>query len=255
MSSRRDFLKKSSLLGLAGLTSNLISNNQLNAIEDLDKKINAEKDAFTLPPLPYAYDALEPHIDKATMEIHHTKHHKAYVDKLNATPSTNIDYMSSDEVKCTHIDNTTSTTIRNNLGGHYNHSLFWTLLFPNPDNKPNLPGGNLLKAIELTFTSLDEFKKQFSEKAATHFGSGWCWLVCQKGKLYIETTPNQDNPLMRLNLKDPFEPVKHPVLALDVWEHAYYLKHQNKRKEYIENFWKIVNWEQVAKLYSEAEKK
>lgn len=254
MNSRRDFLKKSSLLGLAGIAGNLISNNQLNKLENLGEVANQNNQAFKLPALPYAYDALEPFIDKQTMEIHHTKHHQAYVDKLNATPSTNIDYQSTDQIKCTHIDNTTSSLIRNNLGGHYNHSLFWTLLMPNPEGKPNTPSVKLAAAINTSFTNFDEFKKQFSEKAATHFGSGWCWLVYQKGKIVIETTVNQDNPLMRLNLKNPLEPTKYPILALDVWEHAYYLKYQNKRKDYIENFWKIVNWQQAEKLFLEAEK-
>ncbi|MDP1802091.1 MAG: superoxide dismutase [Bacteroidota bacterium] len=201
--------------------------------------------AFALPKLPYAYDALEPYFDKQTMEIHHTKHHAAYVNKLNETPSTNIDYMSNDEVKCTHIDKYWSAVIRNNLGGHYNHSLFWTLLKPNPKGEANLPSGKIAEAINKDFKSFEEFKKEFAEKSTKIFGSGWCWLIKQEGKLKIVTTPNQDNPLMKLEGERG-----KPVLALDVWEHAYYLKYQNKRADYINNWWNIINWDQAEKLYT-----
>lgn len=243
---RRDFLRKGALLGLAGIAKGLIGSERISGIESISNNILAGTDKFTLPALPYAYNALEPFIDKQTMEIHHTKHHQAYINKLNETPSTNIDYMSSDEVKCTHVDKFTSAVIRNNLGGHYNHSLFWTLLKPNPEGYANLAEGKVAKEIEKQFKSFDDFKKEFSEKAHKIFGSGWCWLIKDKdGKLKIVTTANQDNPLMKLDGEQG-----KPLLALDVWEHAYYLKYQNKRVDYISNWWNVVNWNKVEEIYS-----
>lgn len=242
---RRDFLKKSALLGLVGIGKNLIGEEKINAVEKLSNSLNLP-DKFTLPALPYGYGDLEPFIDKQTMEIHHTKHHQAYINKLNETPSTNIDYSSSDEVKCTHVDKFTSAVIRNNLGGHYNHSLFWTLLRPNPEGYANLAEGNIAKAIDAEFKSFENFKKEFSDKALKIFGSGWCWLIKTKeGKLKIVTTANQDNPLMQLD----YERGK-PLLAMDVWEHAYYLKYQNKRADYINNWWVLVNWNKVEELFN-----
>lgn len=243
---RRDFLRKGALLGLAGIAKGLIGEERISGIESISNNILAGSDKFTLPALPYAYNALEPFIDKQTMEIHHTKHHQAYVNKLNETPSTNIDYMSSDEVKCTHVDKYTSPVIRNNLGGHYNHSLFWTLLKPNPEGSANIAEGKITKEIEKQFKSFDDFKKEFSEKALKIFGSGWCWLIKDKdGKLKIVTTANQDNPLMKLDGEQGM-----PLLALDVWEHAYYLKYQNKRVDYISNWWNVVNWNKVEELFT-----
>jgi Fe-Mn family superoxide dismutase len=243
MSDRRNFLKKTSLLGLTALAANLVSEEKITILENFGNTLPGEN-AFTLPKLPYTYDALEPFIDKQTMEIHHTKHHQGYVDKLNATPSTNIDYMSSDAVKCSHIDKTTSAVIRNNLGGHYNHSLFWTLLKPNAEGKENLPKDKLKDAISKDFKSFEDFKKEFSDKATKIFGSGWCWLIEQSGKLKIVTTPNQDNPLMKLDGERG-----KIVLALDVWEHAYYLKYQNKRADYINSWWNVVNWDKAEELF------
>ncbi len=241
---RRDFLKKSALLGLIGLGKNLLGEEKLNHLESISNKMGG--DAFTLPKLPYAYNAMEPFIDAKTMEIHHTKHHQGYVNKLNETPSTNMDYMSSDEVKCTHVDKYTSSVIRNNLGGHYNHSLFWTLLRANPEGYKNLAEGKIAKAIDEEFKSFDNFQKEFTEKATKIFGSGWCWLIKTKeGKLKIVTTANQDNPLMKLEGEQG-----KPILALDVWEHAYYLKYQNKRADYITGWWNLVNWPKVEELYS-----
>lgn len=240
MGNRRDFLKKAGIVGLGVVVTNLAGRSNLKNLE-----LIAGGNAFTLPTLPYGYDALEPFIDKQTMEIHHGKHHKAYVDKLNATPSTNIDYMSNDAVKCSHIDKTTSAVIRNNLGGHYNHSLFWTLLKPNANQEANNPVKTLSAKINEDFKSFDEFKKEFSDKAGKLFGSGWCWLIEQNGKLKITTTANQDNPLMKLD----YERGK-IILALDVWEHAYYLKYQNKRADYISNWWNVVNWEKAEELYT-----
>ncbi len=245
MSNRRDFLKKSGLLGLAGLTSKLVSNNQLNALESLSKQ-SLTNNAFTLPKLPYAFDALEPFIDKQTMEIHYTKHHQGYVDKLNGIQSTNIDYMSDDATKCTHVDKFTMAAVRNNLGGHYNHSLFWTLLKPNPKGEANKPTGKLSEAITKQFKSFDEFKTVFTDASIKLFGSGWCWLILNdKKELKIITTPNQDNPLMQLDGERG-----KLILAVDVWEHAYYLKHQNKRKDYIEALWNIINWEKCEELFA-----
>lgn len=243
MSDRRDFLKKAGLLGLAGITSKLVSQEHINTLETLGAQSAPEK-PFTLPPLPYAYDALEPFIDKQTMEIHHDKHHQAYVNKLNETPSTNLDYTVDDQTKCKSIDQSTSAVIRNNLGGHVNHTLFWTLLKPNKDNASNLPAGKLAEAINKHFGSFEDFKKQFTEKATKHFGSGWCWLIEQNGKLVITTTPNQDNPLMKVA-----EQQGKIIMALDVWEHAYYLKYQNKRADYIGNWWSIANWDKAEELY------
>lgn len=243
MSDRRDFLKKAGLLGLAGITSKLVGNDKIDALENFGNLV--QNKAFTLPPLPYAYNAMEPFIDAKTMEIHYTKHHQAYVNKLNETPSTNLDYGVDDMTKCRSIDQGTSPVIRNNLGGHVNHSVFWTLLKPVADVKPgNMPGGKLAEAINRDFKSVDEFKKEFTEKASKHFGSGWCWLIKQNGKLLITTTPNQDNPLMKVA-----EQQGEIVMGLDVWEHAYYLKYQNKRAEYINAWWNILNWDKANELF------
>ena len=196
--------------------------------------------AFELPKLSYAYNALEPHIDGRTMEIHHTKHHQAYVTNLNnAVAGTDAEKLSIEEI-CKNISKY-PVAVRNNGGGHYNHSLFWTLMAPNAGG---LPTGDLSVAINSSFGSFDEFKKLFSAAGATRFGSGWAWLLVKDGKLVISSTPNQDNPLM-----DVAEIKGVPVLALDVWEHAYYLNYQNRRPDYIAAFWNIVNWNEVAKLY------
>jgi Fe-Mn family superoxide dismutase len=198
---------------------------------------------FELPALPYGYDALEPYIDKMTMEIHHDKHHQAYVTNLNkAVEGTEMATKTLDEL----IMNVSkySMAVRNNGGGHWNHSLFWTLMKKNGGGEPT---GALADAIKSTFGSFAEFKTQFSNAGATRFGSGWAWLVVQNGKLVIGSTPNQDNPLMDVSdLKGT------PVLGLDVWEHAYYLKYQNRRPEYIENWWNVINWAEASKRFSEA---
>jgi Fe-Mn family superoxide dismutase len=197
---------------------------------------------FTLPDLPYEYDALESTIDRMTMEIHHSKHHNAYVSKLNAAvEGTDLDGKSLEEI-LTKVSNH-SAAVRNNGGGHFNHSLFWSVMKPGGAEIPS----SLSDAINSSFTSFDEFKNQFSNAAATRFGSGWAWLVAQDGKLAIGSTPNQDNPIM-----DLAEIKGTPILGLDVWEHAYYLKYQNRRPEYIENWWNVVNWEEVTKRYNEA---
>jgi len=200
--------------------------------------------AFQLPDLPYGFDALEPHIDAKTMEIHHDKHHGGYVTKLNNAIEGSPQADMSLEELMKNVGNL-STAVRNNGGGHYNHSLFWTIL--SPDGGGN-PGGELSSAIDKSFGSFDKFKEEFDNAAATRFGSGWAWLIVDdSGALKITSTPNQDNPVM-----DIAEEKGTPILGLDVWEHAYYLKYQNKRPEYIASFWNVVNWEEVNKRYEAA---
>ena len=197
--------------------------------------------AFQLPNLPYAYDALEPHIDARTMEIHHTKHHNGYTTKLNAAiEGTDMDGKSIEDILSgLDMDN---TAVRNNGGGFYNHSLFWTILSPNGGGKPS---GELAGAIDDAFGSFDGFKEKFSSAAGSRFGSGWAWLCVHKGgKVEICSTPNQDTPIM-----PGVGCGGHPILGLDVWEHAYYLNYQNKRPEYINAFFNIINWDEVSKLY------
>lgn len=202
--------------------------------------------AFQLPDLPYSFDALEPHIDARTMEIHHDKHHGTYVSKLNGavegTPEADI----SIEELMKKVGSL-STAVRNNGGGHYNHSLFWTILSPDGGGQPS---GDLASAIDSAFGSFDKFKEEFNNAAATRFGSGWAWLIVDgSGNLKVTSTPNQDNPVM-----DIAEEKGTPILGLDVWEHAYYLKYQNKRPDYIQAFWNVVNWDEVSKRYKAAKK-
>jgi Fe-Mn family superoxide dismutase len=202
--------------------------------------------AFTLPALPYAPDALEPHIDKATMEIHHGKHHQAYVTNLNKALEGKPEADSNIEDIITNISKFPAA-VRNNGGGHYNHSLFWTLLSGNGGGAPN---GGLAEAINSTFGSFDELKTQLSNAGATRFGSGWAWLIVgADGKLAVTSTPNQDNPLM-----DIAEVKGTPIFGIDVWEHAYYLKYQNRRPDYLAAIWNVVNWDKVAELYAAAKK-
>jgi len=197
--------------------------------------------AFELPKLDYAYDALEPHIDARTMEIHHTKHHGGYTTKLNgAIEGTGLDGKSIEDILSGVSKH--SAAVRNNGGGYYNHNLFWKVMSPTGGGKPS---GDLSDAINSEFGSFDKFKEEFSNAAATRFGSGWAWLVKDGNKLFIGSTPNQDNPLM-----DVSELNGTPILGLDVWEHAYYLKYQNKRPEYISAFWNVINWDEVAKRFS-----
>jgi superoxide dismutase, Fe-Mn family len=242
MDNRRDFLKKSALLGFAGLAHSLIGKNTIDGIENISGPVMPAS-PFSLPKLPYSYDALEPFIDKQTMEIHHTKHHQGYVDKINSAAN-EVDLNVDDAAKCRNVNEKTNPLVRNNMGGHYNHSLFWQLMAPNKDSKENKPTGALAEAIGKNFKSVDDFKKEFSEKAGKIFGSGWCWLIVDdKNKLSITTTANQDNPLMQLSGEQG-----RPVLALDVWEHAYYLKYQNKRPDYISSWWNVVNWKKADEL-------
>ncbi|HLQ83871.1 MAG TPA: superoxide dismutase [Pseudogracilibacillus sp.] len=199
---------------------------------------------FELPELPYEYDALEPTIDKETMNIHHTKHHNTYVTNLNGALEGHDDLQAkSIEELISDIDALPAdiqTAVRNNGGGHANHSLFWKVLSPNGGGNPT---GKVAEKIDAKFGSFDKFKEEFQKAAATRFGSGWAWLVLNNGEVEIMSTPNQDSPLME---------GKTPLLGLDVWEHAYYLKYQNRRPEYAENFWNVVNWEEVEKNYNEA---
>ncbi|MBL7758825.1 MAG: superoxide dismutase [Chitinophagaceae bacterium] len=200
--------------------------------------------AFTLPALPYATDALEPHIDKLTMEIHHGKHHQAYVDNLNkAIAGTEHENKSLEEL----IANAgkISPAVRNNGGGHWNHSFFWELLKPGGSK----PSGKLADAINSSFGSLEALQEKVSTAGATRFGSGWAWLIVKDGKLEVSSTPNQDNPLM-----DVAEVKGTPILGIDVWEHAYYLKYQNKRPDYLKAIWNVINWDKVAEHYAAATK-
>jgi Fe-Mn family superoxide dismutase len=200
--------------------------------------------AFELPALPYASDALEPSIDKETMEIHHGKHHQAYVDNLNKALEGGDGANKSIEEICKNISQY-NTAVRNNGGGHYNHSLFWTVLSPNGGKAPT---GELADAINEAFGSFDELKKQLQTAGATRFGSGWSWLIVNEaGKLQVTSTPNQDNPLM-----DIAEVRGTPIFGIDVWEHAYYLKYQNRRPAYLDEIFNVVDWEAVAQRYQDA---
>lgn len=198
--------------------------------------------AFTLPPLPYSFNALEPHIDAHTMEIHHGKHHQAYVTNLNnAIKDTDADKMSIEDL-CKSISKY-PMAVRNNGGGHYNHSLFWSIMAPNAGG---LPTGALADAINAAFGTFDEFKTKFATAGTTRFGSGWAWLIKNSsGKLEISSTPNQDNPIM-----DIAEVKGFPIIGCDVWEHAYYLHYQNRRPDYITAWWNVVNWNEAAKRFS-----
>ncbi len=200
--------------------------------------------AHELPKLPYAYDALEPHIDARTMEIHHTKHHQGYVTKLNDALAKHPDHAGKSVndliADLDSVPEGIRVAVRNNGGGHSNHSLFWQIMSPNGGGKP---AGVLAKAIDSTFGGFDKFQKQFSNAAATRFGSGWAWLVALNGKLVVESTPNQDSPLMKAMT---------PILGLDVWEHAYYLKYQNRRPDYVTAWWNVVNWTEVAQRFEAA---
>ena len=197
--------------------------------------------AFTLPALPYAFDALEPYIDATTMQIHHGKHHQAYVDNLNkAIAGTANEHKSLEELVA--AAGTISPAVRNNGGGHWNHSFFWEILATKAGETPS---GKLADAINASFGSFDAFKEKFANAGMTRFGSGWAWLIKKDGKLEISSTPNQDNPLM-----DVAEVKGTPILGVDVWEHAYYLKYQNKRADYLAAFWNVVNWTKAAEHFA-----
>lgn len=238
---RREFLNTLTILS-TGLILNPINSfskeNVLNKIRS-----NKSMAKFELPPLPYSYDALEPYIDAMTMEIHWSKHHGGYVNNLNnAIANTDMEKLSLEEL----LTNASKfpVAVRNNGGGHYNHTMFWQIMTKNGGGEPK---GELKVAIEKTFGSFDNFKAKLTEAALTRFGSGWAWLVYNKGSLLIGSTPNQDNPIMDLSdLKG------YPVLGIDVWEHAYYLKYQNRRNEYVANWFNVINWDEVTARYIEA---
>lgn len=231
---RKQFLLSLGLLPFI----NKFSSNKMN------NKIRSNKmSKFELPALPYDFNALEPYIDARTMEIHHGKHHAAYVNNLNAAiAGTDMEGKSLEDL----MSNISKypAAVRNNGGGHFNHSLFWTIM---GKGKGGAPSGNLSEAIIADFGSFDSFKETFSKAGATRFGSGWAWLIVSNGKLVVSSTPNQDNPLM-----DLAEVKGTPILGLDVWEHAYYLHYQNRRPDYITAFWNVVDWDAVAKRFNEA---
>ena len=239
--SRRSFLKKGSLLTLAGIGTQVLSGSLLKAMGS--KESGFLNEPFLLPSLPYSYDALEPFVDTMTMEIHHSKHHKAYVDNLNKAMAEGKINATLDEL----ITNTSkySPIIRNNAGGHWNHSFFWKLMKPEGGGGPD---GEIASSINEAFGSFDVFKTRLEEAGLKRFGSGWAWLIVDGNKkLSIGSTPNQDNPLM-----DVSELKGTPVLGIDVWEHAYYLKFQNRRGEYLKSWWNVVNWTEVNKNFEKA---
>lgn len=232
--SRRDFIKKSAIITLAGAGLRLTGDVAL-----ADGLFLPEEAIFSLPDLPYPAAGLEPHIDTLTMQIHHGKHHKSYVDNLNkAVKESKLEHVGLKDLLST--VSKYSNAIRNNSGGHYNHSLFWKLMIPSGGGAPK---GEIADALSGTFGSFEAFKEKLNAAATGRFGSGWAWLVVKEGKLEIGSTPNQDNPLM-----DASEFKGNPLLALDVWEHAYYLKYQNKRADYVNAFWNVVNWDEVNRL-------
>ena len=200
--------------------------------------------AYELPPLPYAYDALEPHIDSRTMEIHHTKHHQTYINNVNGALEGHADLASNsveDLVRdLASVPEAIRGAVRNNGGGHANHSMFWQIMGP---GKGGAPSGDLASAIDSAFGSVESLQEQFAKAAATRFGSGWAWVVVDGGKLAVTSTPNQDNPL---------SDGKTPILGSDGWEHAYYLNYQNRRPDYVKAWWNVVNWDKVAELYAAA---
>jgi Fe-Mn family superoxide dismutase len=243
-SNRRDFIKKSTLLtiaatGMAGVSNSVFS----SAFSPAEKP--GEASPFTLPPLPYDYSALEPHIDTMTMQLHHDKHHAAYVNNLNkALTEAKMENVNLDELL--KKASTLPAVIRNNAGGHWNHSMFWKIMAPSKSSM-NAPAGEIADAINASFGTFEDFKKKLNESAMTRFGSGWAWLVVQNGKLTVGNTPNQDNLLM-----DVSELKGIPLLGIDVWEHAYYLHYQNKRADYVTAWWNIVNWDEVSRRWKEA---
>ena len=238
---RRYFIRT---LGLMTTSAAILETNGMTKNFNYINKTRSNKMAkFELPQLPYSYNALEPYIDAKTMELHHSKHHAGYISKFNAAiEGTELEHQSIEEI-FRNISNH-SAAVRNNGGGSYNHSLFWEVMGPNKGGEPT---GELAEAINSEFGSFDKFKEEFTNAAATQFGSGWAWLSVSNSKLVVSQTPNQDNPLM-----DVASVKGAPILGLDVWEHAYYLNYQNRRPEYIENFWKVVNWDKVAENYKNA---
>lgn len=237
-----NFMKKFILITVSLAFALSVSASNQNNTQKMNMK---EFNKFEFPQLPYAYDALEPYIDKLTVEIHYSKHQKAYFDNfVNAIKGTELEKKSIEEIFAS--ISSQSTAVRNNGGGFFNHVLYWENMKVNGGK----PSETLQKAIEKSFGSMEELKKQFTEAGKTRFGSGWAWLSVDKsGNLFVSSTPNQDNPIM-----DVVDKQGTPILAMDVWEHAYYLKYQNKRPDYIEAFWNIINWEVVSKRYDSLKK-
>jgi superoxide dismutase, Fe-Mn family len=239
MQQRREFIKKAAIVSIG---SALVTSTKGNILKVAN--LFPHVTPFELAPLGYNFDALEPFIDAQTMQIHYSKHHQAYVNKLNEAmeKDATMQHQSIEQLlrNMSSFAEPSKTAIKNNGGGHWNHTFFWLLL-----KKETFPGPKLQRAIAENFGSLDSFKKAFEKSALSVFGSGWVWLIkLPDGKLSITTTPNQDNPLMNATT-----PQAKPVLALDVWEHAYYLKYQNKRADYVQSFWNVVNWQRVEELY------
>lgn len=241
--SRRNFIRKSTLLTLAGLGTQFFSTRSFAGLPSSEAPIDG---LFTLPALPYAYDALEPHVDRMTMEIHHDKHHQGYVNNLNkALTESGIDQITLEKIFA-NVSNY-SMAIRNNAGGHWNHSFFWKLMKPGGGG---IATGTLIEHLNTTFGDFDKFKSTFNDAAAKRFGSGWAWLYLDANKkLSIGSTPNQDNPMMNVS-----ELKGNPIMGIDVWEHAYYLKYQNKRGDYVSAWWNTINWDQVNNNLQLAEK-
>lgn len=239
---KRNFTKTGILMLIALAGSVLVINSSFTW------KLSQAEEAqgFILAPLPYAYDALEPYIDERTMEIHHSRHHAAYVNNLNKALKGKKDINLPLETILSRISEY-STAVRNNGGGHYNHELFWNIMSPQGGGEPT---GELAEKIKETFGSYEQMKDELNKAALGQFGSGWAWLIVQDGKLKITSTPNQDNPLM-----DVVAEKGYPIMGIDVWEHAYYLKYQNRRGDYVSAFWNLVNWKYVNERYQEAIKK
>ncbi len=230
------------VLAIAGCQQATGERNPIN--NDKGEEVMTKTGKHVLQDLPYAHNALEPYIDERTMEIHHGKHHQAYVNNLNsAIEGTELENMPLEEIFRNMSQH--PAAVRNNGGGHWNHDLFWNIMGPDAGGKPS---GDLLRSIEKHFGSFSDFQEAFSRAGATRFGSGWAWLIVNaNGELQVTSTPNQDNPLM-----DVADVRGTPILGVDVWEHAYYLKYQNRRPEYLSNFWNVVNWEEVERRYAEA---
>jgi len=237
--SRRSFLKKGMALAAAAAVVPSMKNTLFADSPPVAPEAPGSSDLYMLPPLPYGYDALEPYIDAQTMQIHHDKHHAGYVSKLNKAlgevSDASIDKASLEDLFRHH--GTLPAAVNNNAGGHWNHSLFWTVMKPSGGGKP---GGIAARMIDESFGSFENMQKAFNDAALGVFGSGWAWLTVFKGKLAVASTPNQDNPLMQGGMAKGL-----PVLGLDVWEHAYYLKYQNRRAEYVQAWWNVVNWDEV----------
>jgi superoxide dismutase, Fe-Mn family len=237
---KRDFIKATAILTGSAIILPEWACKSPNMVKSMD---SIRKDPFTLPILPYAYEALEPNIDTLTMQIHHDKHHATYITKLNDALKGSPYETATLEKIFVNLNKTDNAAIRNNAGGHYNHTMFWESMH---SNGSKLTNEGLINAINKAFGSFDKFKEQFSASAKTVFGSGWTWLCMDKNKqLFITNTPNQDNPLMTNFATNPGI----PLLGLDVWEHAYYLKYQNKRADYINGFFNIIHWEKVSQRY------